>query len=110
MKHSIKILITILLTTLVTLAQSAPNTNTVLGVGDPAPKLTSGKWIQGEPVAEFAKDKVYLVEFWATWCGSCRTSIPHLNEIANKFKDRGLVVIGQNVWEQNPDKAKPFVQ
>src|SRR5258706_9620290 len=36
-----------------------------LKVGDPAPKLQVAKWVQGEPVKEFAKDKAYIVEFWA---------------------------------------------
>lgn len=69
-----------------------------LAVGDPAPKLKVGKWVQGEPVTEFARDKAYIVEFWATWCGPCRVSIPHLNEIWQKFKDKDLVVIGQDAW------------
>ena len=81
-----------------------------LKVGDPAPKLQVGKWVQGEPVKEFARDKAYLVEFWATWCGPCRISIPHLNEIHNKFKDKGLVVIGQNCWEQDESRVGPFVE
>jgi cytochrome c biogenesis protein CcmG, thiol:disulfide interchange protein DsbE len=38
--------------------------------------------------------KPLLLEFWATWCPPCRTSIPHLNEIHEKFKDRGLLVVG----------------
>lgn len=38
--------------------------------------------------------KPLLLEFWATWCPPCRTSIPHLNEIHAKFKDRGLLVVG----------------
>lgn len=38
--------------------------------------------------------KPLLVEFWATWCPPCPTSIPHLNEIHAKFKDRGLLVVG----------------
>jgi len=40
-----------------------------LAIGDPAPKLQVGKWMLGEPVKEFARDKAYLVDFWATWCG-----------------------------------------
>jgi thiol-disulfide isomerase/thioredoxin len=81
-----------------------------LKVGDPAPKLQVAKWVQGEPVNEFAKDKAYIVEFWATWCGPCRQSIPHLNEIYNKYKDKGLVVIGQDCWEQEDDEVPKFVK
>jgi thiol-disulfide isomerase/thioredoxin len=89
---------------------AAPAADPSLGVGDPAPKLKTGKWVQGEAVTAFAKDKAYIVEFWATWCGPCRTSIPHLNEIYQKFKDKGLVVIGQNVWENDEAQVKPFVE
>ncbi len=79
-------------------------------VGDPAPKLQTGKFVQGDPVKEFAKDKTYLVEFWATWCGPCRVSIPHLNEIHAKYKDKGLVVIGVDCWEKDDALVVPFVK
>lgn len=81
-----------------------------LTVGKPAPKLAVSKWVQGDPVTEFEPGKVYLVEFWATWCGPCRTSIPHLNEIHNKYKDKGLVVIGQDVWERDTSLVEPFIK
>jgi len=81
-----------------------------LKIGDSAPKLQTGKWIQGEPVNGFEKGKAYIVEFWATWCGPCRVSIPHLNEIHSKYKNRGLVVIGQDVWEDNDSAVEPFVK
>jgi thiol-disulfide isomerase/thioredoxin len=81
-----------------------------LKMGDPAPKLQVSKWLQGDPVKEFEKDKTYIVEFWATWCGPCRVSIPHLNDIHNKFKDKGLIVIGQDVSENDITKVEPFVK
>lgn len=81
-----------------------------LKIGSPAPKLQTGKWIQGEPVTAFDTNKAYLVEFWATWCGPCKVSIPHLNDLHNKYKDKGLVVIGQNCWENNESAVEPFVK
>src|SRR5213083_3048381 len=81
-----------------------------LKVGDPAPKLQVAKWVQGESVKDFKKGKAYIVEFWATWCGPCRVSIPHLNEIHAKYKDKGLIVIGQDCWERDESLVQPFVK
>jgi len=94
-------------TGIVTCALAAEPT---LKVGDPAPKLQTGKWIQGEPVKDFKKGNAYIVEFWATWCGPCRVSIPHLNEIHTKYKDKGLVVIGQDCFERDDSLVAPFVK
>jgi thiol-disulfide isomerase/thioredoxin len=79
-------------------------------IGDAPPALQVGKWAQGEPVTGFEKGKTYIVEFWATWCGPCRVSIPHLNEIHQKFKDKGLVVIGQDCWENDETLVAPFIK
>jgi thiol-disulfide isomerase/thioredoxin len=80
-----------------------------LKAGDPAPKLYVSKWVKGEPVKEFEKGKVYVIECWATWCGPCRASIPHVTELQNKYKDKGVTVIGMNVWEQDTSGVEPFV-
>ena len=52
------------------------------------------------------KGKATIVEFWATWCPPCRASIPHLNEINKKFKDKGLVVIG--ITDEKQDIVEKF--
>ena len=94
--------------TIALLAHSAPAA--ALGVGDPAPKLAQGKYVQGEPVKKFEKGKVYVVEMWATWCGPCVKAIPHVNDLQKKYADKGVIVIGQNVWESDESKVEPFVK
>jgi thiol-disulfide isomerase/thioredoxin len=75
-----------------------------LNVGDKAPPLKVGKWIKGEPVEKLDPSKTYVVEFWATWCGPCKQTIPHLSEMQGKYKD--VVFIGQDVWERDVEQAK----
>lgn len=90
------------------LAAESGSSPSKLKIGDPAPALTTGAWIKGEPVKKFEKDTVYLVEFWATWCGPCLKSIPHLTELQKKHPE--LVVIGQNCREKDPKSVKVFVE
>ena len=80
-----------------------------LMVGNKAPKLQTGKWIQGEPVVGFDSNHIYVVEFWATWCGPCVGSIPHLNQLWEKFKDKSVIVVGVDVWDSDETVA-PFVK
>ena len=83
---------------------------TSLKVGVKAPAFQPSGWVQGEPVKSFESDKVYLIEFWATWCGPCRATIPHLNALHRKFQDKGLVVIGQSFSEKDPDAVAAYVK
>jgi thiol-disulfide isomerase/thioredoxin len=80
-----------------------------LKVGDSAPKVLPKQWVQGDEVKEFEGDKVYIIEYWATWCGPCVAAIPHLNDTYKKLKDKGLVVIGQNLGEDEKT-ASAFVK
>ncbi len=78
-----------------------------LAEGDPAPPLAPGAWIKGSPVKQFDKGKIYVVEFWATWCGPCKISIPHLTELQKKYPD--VTFIGQDVSEPDQSAVAPFV-
>ncbi|ADV61999.1 Redoxin domain protein [Isosphaera pallida ATCC 43644] len=81
-----------------------------LKVGDPAPKIQVKEFVQGEKVESFEKNQVYVIEFWATWCPPCRTSIPHLNELQKKYGDK-VVIIGLNAFEPDAEKkVKPFIE
>src|SRR6266516_709944 len=79
-----------------------------LGIGDPAPAITVKEFVKGTPVRTLEKGKRYVVEFWATWCGPCRVSIPHLTELQKQHPNTRF--IGVSVWEQDQNGVKPFVQ
>jgi len=70
-------------------------------IGDKAPPLQIKKWIKGDKVklSDLKGKEIVVVEFWATWCGPCRQSIPHLTELQEKFKDKGVRVIGVSTEE-----------
>jgi thiol-disulfide isomerase/thioredoxin len=48
---------------------------------------------------ELYRGKVVLLDFWASWCGPCRTTFPWLNEMQKRYQSLGLEVIGVNVDE-----------
>lgn len=69
-----------------------------LQIGDKAPALDIEHYVHEAKdglgkVTEFDKDKVYVVEFWATWCGPCIQSMPHLVELQNKYRGEGVQIV-----------------
>lgn len=63
--------------------------------GQPAPEITNETWVNSEPLrlAEL-KGKVVLVEFWTFGCYNCQNVEPYVKSWHDKFRDRGLVIIG----------------
>ena len=79
-----------------------------LTLGSKAPKLEVKEFIKGDAIKEFEKGKIYVVEFWATWCGPCRATIPHLSKLQKQYKD--VAFIGVSVWEKDQDLVGKFVE
>ncbi|HEG43617.1 MAG TPA: TlpA family protein disulfide reductase [Phycisphaerales bacterium] len=64
-------------------------------VGQSAPEIFISKWFTANPPQiKNTTGRVYLLEFWATWCHSCVTSIPGLNKLHDKYAPQGLEIIG----------------
>jgi len=63
-------------------------------IGDEARPIDISNWIKGDKVAKFEPGKIYVLEFWATWCGPCKQSMPHLAEMQKEYKDYGVTFIG----------------
>ena len=72
--------------------------------------LGKAEWITGAAPAAWEPGKLYVLECWATWCGPCIAAIPHVDELYDKYQDKGLRVIGMNVWEDGKDKVAGFVK
>ncbi|MBI4716743.1 MAG: TlpA family protein disulfide reductase [Planctomycetes bacterium] len=85
-----------------------------LNIGDKAPPLSVSEWVQGEPV-DLKKDlgkKLYMVEFWATWCPPCKMSVPLLTKLQEKYK-KDLTIIGVTAPDDRGNTAsaiKRFVK
>lgn len=111
MKMKPMLLATALLFATRALAQQAATEPTLVPGNEVKPDaLAKGEWIQGTAPAAWEPGKVYMLECWATWCGPCLAVIPHVNELHKKYSEKGLRVIGVNVWEDDKDKVRAFVE
>jgi thiol-disulfide isomerase/thioredoxin len=68
------------------------------------------KDVDGKPVnfSQF-KGKVVVLDFWATWCPPCKSEIPGYVKLQEKYKDKGLVIIGVSLDQEGPDVVKRFM-
>ena len=84
-----------------------------LGIGSDAPSLDVEHWIQDgngffKPVTDFKDGKVYVVEFWATWCGPCIMSMPHLAALQNQYRGQNVQIV--SISDESPEEVKEFLE
>lgn len=77
----------------------------ILNIGNSAPALKVNTWLKGQPVKQFEKGKVYVLEFWATWCAPCKAAMPHLSALAEKYRSQ-TQFIGIDVYEKKQTPLK----
>jgi thiol-disulfide isomerase/thioredoxin len=79
--------------------------------GPPLAPEFSLKTLTGEEVSLTKnKGKTFLIDFWATWCGPCRESIPHLVHLHKTYRGQGLEVVGLSMDKGDPKAVDHFVR
>ena len=75
--------------------------------GEPAPVLECSGWLNAD-TSPIEKGRCVLIDFSATWCGPCVECMPHVQEIADKYKARGLVTL--IATDEPKEVFEPFAQ
>ena len=71
-------------------------------------KTTNNQWVN---LQDELAEKVTIIDFWATWCKPCVNAMPKINSVHEKYKDKGVKVIGISVDSpRNQAKVKPLAQ
>lgn len=75
--------------------------------GDSLPDLASFR-LEGKLLEEL-KGQVILLDFWASWCGPCKSSFPAMQELATKYSGKGLTIVAINV-DEKPENMQEFLK
>lgn len=81
-----------------------------ISVGDTAPNFKLPRLeTKGNIQLKSYRGKVVYVDFWASWCGPCRVSLPELNTLRKKYRKQGFEVIAINLDEEK-EEAMAFLK
>ena len=70
-----------------------------------APELATGEWINSEPLSvKDLRGRVVLIEFWTFGCFNCRNTIPFVKSWHDRYREKGLTIIGVHSPEFDDEK------
>ena len=95
------------------MAKNEEGEDNLLTIGSVAPALDIEHWVQDgegkfQPVTEFKPGNIYIVEFWATWCGPCIRSMPHLSKLQREYADKNVTLI--SVSDEDLETVNGFLE
>ncbi len=105
------------LTILILLLQGCPSKEETGGnkgfhvpdIGEEASIVTLTIINEGDITIDNLKGKVVVLNFWATWCPPCKKEMPLLEATYNKYKEKGLIVLGVN-YNEDSETITKFVK
>ena len=80
------------------------------GQRPPAPAFSLPRFDGGTLALTSLRGQYVLVNFWASWCIPCRDEAPLLERASREYRDRGLVVVGVNIQDLEPEARKFIAQ
>lgn len=75
-----------------------------------APGLDISQWIELPQSLDELRGEVVLLDIWGLWCQPCLLSLPKVQQLHEKFKDKGLTVIAVHGWGGNFEKISEFIE
>ena len=71
-----------------------------------APDFTLNLFRGGTFALSEARGSPVVVNFWSSWCSSCREEAPYLEQAWRQYRDRGVVFVGVNIWDEREDALR----
>ena len=83
-----------------------PPQKPLLTAGTATPEFHAEAWAGGTITPADYKGKILILDFWATWCGPCQKSMPHIERVYKAVKDKGVTVLAVCVWDDKDAYTK----
>ena len=93
--------------------QAQEDDDATLRIGSKAPDLDVGFWLSDDNglllhTRKLESNHVYVIEFWATWCGPCIGVMPLMAELQEKYKDQKVQII--SISDEDLDTVQDFLE